>query len=782
MLESVFTGLLNMSFTASVAAILVALARWMFGKKLPRIFSYALWAIVLLRLLIPFSLSSVFSIFNILPAPETLIAQNLKYPVTNNIPHSADNGGITQEETAAETLNANMGRPFPTAAPEAQADPKQALIFAISRIWLLGAAGLFFFSIYAYLRASQRLKEAVLYKHGDLMLQCSRMLKLNRKVQIYTSDRIHTPVVYGLIKVRIILPLDLAQGCSEFELKHIIMHELVHIKRFDYILKPISMLALCVHWFNPVIWAGYILSQKDMEMSCDEKVMSVFDSDIRSEYAASLIKLAAKQNILLNGGLLAFGESNIKRRIKEIMNFRKTGFWVGTAAVIILIVIGALLLTNGQSRNANKDGIDKNIIVSEQIDGFAWEIINRDIANYEANPEVKIKDSRITRLELINSFDTLGDMPIDVYALEYRILPEDLKKVVLAGGMEYDEEGWLKEKSSMGSPLLVVARKSGSAELIGTLWTGGILEEGGLEPSIKALLENYDESGNGGGSNSPEASGNTNSGKSNGENDNAGTNEIKFTDAFNGNIISPAVTGEMKEKLQSILASMKEMGPGVGPWRIIYCNGDKIILYNYSHIVACDITEKNKGIYSIIGLNDLKTGNYQGSIVAMIYPSPDAMACILGAACWEKDINVPQSLYLCSFYDGSVKELEVNYNIADNKVEWYRNMPSSVMLPWYVSIKGNGAGIIYDIASGKKIDSIPEGASLENAEEKFIENIELNTGYTYLFWWKADENTVIGAPYSKTADNSGELKLTDFEIIEVNLKDKSGRILYKINI
>ncbi|MEN6312637.1 MAG: hypothetical protein ABFD25_00155 [Clostridiaceae bacterium] len=237
----------------------------------------------------------------------------------------------------------------------------------------------------------------------------------------------------------------------------------------------------------------------------------------------------------------------------------------------------------------------------------------------------------------------------------------------------------------------------------------------------------------------------------------------------------------MKEKLQSTLASMKEMGPGVGPWRIIYCNGDKIILYNYSHIVACDITEKNKGIYSIIGLNDLKTGNYQGSIVAMIYPSPDAMACILGAACWEKDINVPQSLYLCSFYDGSVKELEVNYNIADNKVTWYRNMPSSVMLPWYVSIKGNGAGIIYDIASDRKIDSIPEGASLENAEEKFIENIELNTGYTYLFWWKTDENTVIGVPYSKTAGNSGELKLTDFEIIEVNLKDKSGRILYKIN-
>ena len=228
----------------------------------------------------------------------------------------------------------------------------QVIIFVISWIWLAGAVGLFSFSIFAYFRASRRLKEAVLYKHNDLVSQCSQMLKLNWEVQIYISDRVQTPVVCGLIKIRIILPLDLAQSCNELELKHIITHELVHIKRFDYIIKPLSMLALCVHWFNPVMWLGFILSQKDMEMSCDEKAMSVFDNDIRSEYAASLIKLAAKQNVPLNGGLLAFGESNIKSRIKGIMNYKKPGFWLGTAAIIILIAIGAVLLTNGQNNGA----------------------------------------------------------------------------------------------------------------------------------------------------------------------------------------------------------------------------------------------------------------------------------------------------------------------------------------------------------------------------------------------------------------------------------------------
>jgi beta-lactamase regulating signal transducer with metallopeptidase domain len=93
---------------------------------------------------------------------------------------------------------------------------------------------------------------------------------------------------------------------------------------------------------------SFILSQKDMEMSCDEKVISVFGHDIRNEYATSLIRLAVKQNRILNCGLLAFGESNIKSRIKGIMNFKKPGFWLGTVAIVFLIALGAMLLTNGQ--------------------------------------------------------------------------------------------------------------------------------------------------------------------------------------------------------------------------------------------------------------------------------------------------------------------------------------------------------------------------------------------------------------------------------------------------
>jgi predicted secreted protein len=129
------------------------------------------------------------------------------------------------------------------------------------------------------------------------------------------------------------------------------------------------------------------------------------------------------------------------------------------------------------------------IISNNAVKSLAWQIINRDIANYESRPEVNIIDSKITRLELLKNFDMLTDTSIDVYALEYRLLPENLSKVMMAGGMQSDEDGWLKETSSMGSPLLIISRNGIELDLIGTLWTGGMIEDGGLEASIKNLLE-----------------------------------------------------------------------------------------------------------------------------------------------------------------------------------------------------------------------------------------------------------------------------------------------------
>ena len=176
----------------------------------------------------------------------------------------------------------------------------------------------------------------------------------------------------------------------------------------------------------------------------------------------------------------------MKKRAINSMNRDKRRRSMAVMSMVLLIILTAALFSACVQTESEKNTAPEK---ADPISSLAWEKINMDIENYELDPEIKINDSKIIRLEKIESFDALTDTPIDVYALEYRLLPEDLSKVVLAGGMDYDEEGWLKETCSMGSPLLVVTNNDGEVELLGTLWTGGIQEEGGLESSVKALLE-----------------------------------------------------------------------------------------------------------------------------------------------------------------------------------------------------------------------------------------------------------------------------------------------------
>ena len=244
----------------------------------------------------------------------------------------------------------------------------------------MGVVSLILFGAFLYFRTAKKLEEAVLYERNDLLNFCSEKLGLKRSVKIFSSDRIDTPFVHGLINPRIMLPSKLIRESSEKDLKYIIMHELVHIKRFDYIIKLVSMLVLCVYWFNPVIWLCYILSQKDMEMSCDDKVITVFEEDIRKEYASVLISLAERQNSILGSGFPAFGESNVKSRVKGIVNYKKPGIWIGLISTIVLVVFITVLLTDGYSEMRQNNG--KPVYKQETISFEEYEALKKGVLNY----------------------------------------------------------------------------------------------------------------------------------------------------------------------------------------------------------------------------------------------------------------------------------------------------------------------------------------------------------------------------------------------------------------
>lgn len=155
------------------------------------------------------------------------------------------------------------------------------------------------------------------------------------------ADGIATPFVFGLLCPKIYLPPDL----GEQEQAYVIFHEQYHIFRRDYLFRPLAFAALCLHWFNPLVWLAFALSGMDMEMSCDEAVMRRAERDIRSEYAQSLLFLAVGKG-RMPGIPLAFGESDTKSRIKNVMNYKRSGFVILAVAALACAMGAVCLITN----------------------------------------------------------------------------------------------------------------------------------------------------------------------------------------------------------------------------------------------------------------------------------------------------------------------------------------------------------------------------------------------------------------------------------------------------
>ncbi len=306
----IFLTVLNMSFTASYVILFVILVRLML-KKAPRVISYVLWGVVAFRLIIPSSFESMFSIMprntNAVPIPHDIIYQQ----------NPQINSGI-------EVLDSFVNNSLPAPIIGASVNPLQIYVEIGAYLWVLGIIALLVYSLVSILILKRQLKSALLIEQN-----------------IFEAKNLKTPFVLGLIRPKIYLP----DRLNATERNYILLHEQTHIRRKDHIIKILAFLTLSIHWFNPLVWIAFMLMSTDMELSCDEKVLKEMNEDIKKPYANSLLSLATGRYIF-NGNPLAFGEGNVKGRIKNVLNYKKPRFWVVVIAAIIAVAIGVGLLAN----------------------------------------------------------------------------------------------------------------------------------------------------------------------------------------------------------------------------------------------------------------------------------------------------------------------------------------------------------------------------------------------------------------------------------------------------
>ncbi len=309
-MEAVFIKLVNMSITASYLAIAVILFRLLL-KKAPRWIFVTLWAMVGLRLLLPFSLESVFSLI----------------PETEPLPYAIVTDPVPQINSGFPTINSAVNPLLGTAmaAPEgASVNPMQIAIFAASVIWMVGMAAMALYTLISYLRLRYQVRESV-----------------NVQGNIYDCDHISSPFILGLFSPRIYLPTNLDEG----DIPYVIAHEKAHLSRLDHIWKPLGFFLLTLYWFNPILWVAYILLCRDIESACDERVLKTDGTHIKKAYCEALINCSVHRRSIA-ACPLAFGETGVKRRIKNVLNYKKPAFWIILVALIVSLTVGVCLLTD----------------------------------------------------------------------------------------------------------------------------------------------------------------------------------------------------------------------------------------------------------------------------------------------------------------------------------------------------------------------------------------------------------------------------------------------------
>lgn len=326
-----FLTLVNRGLSAGWLVLAVIAARFLL-KKAPRWAVCALWGLVALRLLCPFSPESPLSL---IPDAQPVSPE----AVWNTVP-AVEMAPDATEAPVSPVLEAVLPDGLPVSPT-----PAQEIVAAASILWCAGLAGMALYTLVSYRRLSRRVKGAVRID-GNL----------------YQGAAIPTPFVLGVLRPRIYLPNTL----SREDMPYVIAHERAHIRRRDPLWKALGFGLLCIYWFQPLLWLGYALFCRDMELACDEKVASALSPSHRANYSQALLNCSAGRRFLA-ACPVAFGEVGVKERVKRVLSFRRPTLRAVLAAVLICAVIAVCFLTNPVTPEPPKVTVAQMSITAEDV-------------------------------------------------------------------------------------------------------------------------------------------------------------------------------------------------------------------------------------------------------------------------------------------------------------------------------------------------------------------------------------------------------------------------------
>ena len=313
-MDKLFDTVLELSWQAGLIALAVMAVRLVLRKKASRRALCMLWALVALRLLLPVSLT--------VESPVSLQAEEA--PVSRAY-HAMQEARTSVPEEAAPAPAESSGAAAAVVPAEPAAEPVTLRTFArwLPWIWVIGMGCMAAYMLLSFIWMRLTLRRAEHIRDN-----------------VYRCTQWSTPFVLGIIAPCIYVP----ESVSEEDLPQVLAHERCHIRRWDHVVKPFAFLLLAVNWFNPVLWAAYVLLGRDMENACDEMALKNADAAQRAAYSRALVSCAAQPKMAAVCPL-AFGEVAVKERVKNVLGYKKPAIWAAVILAAAAVVIGVCLLT-----------------------------------------------------------------------------------------------------------------------------------------------------------------------------------------------------------------------------------------------------------------------------------------------------------------------------------------------------------------------------------------------------------------------------------------------------
>ena len=337
-MSRIFSGVLQMSIAAAWMIPVVMVLRLLL-KRAPKWVNLVLWGLVGLRLVCPFVPESRFSLMPKLlilsgylygnmignPAGNVFRADMLQNGTnfSNNISQAALDGSMGAAGSGMGGAFGITGSGIGAFGAGVWRIPER-LLSAFSILWLAGVILFTGYAVYSYARVRRQVAEAMWLREN-----------------LWICDEVKSPFILGLRKPKIYL----SSSMDEVLYPYVIAHEQAHLKRGDQWWKPLGFLILAIHWFQPFVWVAYLLFCNDLELACDESAVKKLNPQERKDYSYALLS-CSMQRRLVTVCPLAFGEVGVKKRVKEILNYKKPTFWVVLAAVAVCVIVAVCFLTN----------------------------------------------------------------------------------------------------------------------------------------------------------------------------------------------------------------------------------------------------------------------------------------------------------------------------------------------------------------------------------------------------------------------------------------------------